>query len=94
LDQSAANAHSLLALVNPLAGGLPGWACVYRPAIPLQRRQDYWPNQSHLLLTRKQSCQSAMPRRALSATQVSALNKHGTHWVDRNLYLQIKPRGA
>lgn len=35
-----------------------------------------------------------MARRALSATQVTALHDLGTHWVDRNLYLQIKPRGA
>jgi len=36
----------------------------------------------------------AMARRALSATQVAALQQEGTHWVDRNLALQIKPQGA
>jgi len=35
-----------------------------------------------------------MARRALSATQVAALQREGTHWVDRNLALQIKPQGA
>ena len=35
-----------------------------------------------------------MARRALSATQVAALQQEGTHWVDRNLALQIKPQGA
>ncbi|MDR3474073.1 MAG: integrase arm-type DNA-binding domain-containing protein [Devosia sp.] len=35
-----------------------------------------------------------MTRRTLSATQVTALKAEGTHWLDRNLYLQIKPRGA
>jgi len=34
-----------------------------------------------------------MARRALSATQVAALQQEGTHWVDRNLALQIRPQG-
>jgi len=35
-----------------------------------------------------------MARRSLSANQVAALKDEGTHWVDRNLALQIKPQGA
>jgi hypothetical protein len=33
-------------------------------------------------------------RRALTATQVSALKKHGVHWIAPSLYLQIRPQGT
>jgi integrase len=33
-------------------------------------------------------------RRALTASQVSALKEHGVHWIAPSLYLQIRPQGT
>jgi integrase len=35
-----------------------------------------------------------MAKRALTAAQVSALDKHGVHWIAPSLYMQIRPQGT
>lgn len=35
-----------------------------------------------------------MARRALNASQVNALDKHGVHWIAPSLYMQIRPQGT
>jgi integrase len=35
-----------------------------------------------------------MAKRALTATQVDALEKHGVHWIAPSLYMQIRPQGT
>ncbi len=35
-----------------------------------------------------------MAKRALTATQVAALNKHGVHWIAPSLYMQVRPQGT
>jgi hypothetical protein len=35
-----------------------------------------------------------MAKRALTATQVAALEKHGVHWIAPSLYMQVRPQGT
>jgi integrase len=35
-----------------------------------------------------------MAKRALTASQVAALDKHGVHWIAPSLYMQIRPQGT
>jgi integrase len=35
-----------------------------------------------------------MAKRALTAAQVAALDKHGVHWIAPSLYMQIRPQGT
>ena len=35
-----------------------------------------------------------MTKRALTATQVDALEKYGVHWIAPSLYMQIRPQGT
>src|SRR5687768_10391596 len=35
-----------------------------------------------------------MAKRALTATQVAALEEYGVHWIAPSLYMQIRPQGT